>query len=488
VSDADLAALGIAARRAALVERRCSVVELIAATAALIEQRGASLHALASPFDAGALDAAAAADRRLASGAPVRPLEGTPFLVKDNIAQDGRPVHAGTPFELIEAGPPAPVVARLLAAGAILVGRAAMSPWALGGTGADALARGADALAPGADTLAPGADTLAGGADALARGAERSPHGAGGPAGDGVGLGPAPLNVAFPDLVPGGSSSGSATAVAGGLVPFALGSDTGGSIRMPAGVQEIVGLRPTRAAVSPARVFPVAPALDVVGPLTRDADDLLELIGPLLGDAAEPGAEVARARVAFCPAPDDTLAALDGAATSSAIVVATARRLADAGARVEEVALPGIAEARAAGATLLLSGAARTHRDRLAATPERFSASSKARLTQGASFSDEQVARAERARRRWAAQLSELFDRYDALLLPAFSRPIALAGRPETVEAARDIGWLMLPFSIHPGPSLVAPVPRASAAVPGAVQLVAKAGGERTLARLAARG
>ena len=97
-----------------------------------------------------------------------------------------------------------------------------------------------------------------------------------------------PINTVGPDRVPGGSSSGSAAAVAGGLVDFALGTDTGGSVRVPASYCGIFGFRPTHGRISNKGVVPLAPSLDTVGFLARDAEKLRRVGEILLDNAAEP--------------------------------------------------------------------------------------------------------------------------------------------------------------------------------------------------------
>src|SRR5687768_11931627 len=92
-----------------------------------------------------------------------------------------------------------------------------------------------------------------------------------------------PLNPAAPDRVPGGSSSGSASAVACGLVDFALGTDTGGSVRVPASNCGVWGWRPTHGVVSVAGVMPFSPSLDTLGVLAKDSDVLLRVAATLMG-------------------------------------------------------------------------------------------------------------------------------------------------------------------------------------------------------------
>ena len=168
-----------------------------------------------------ALDAEAAAD----PGAIERlPLFGIPFAVKDNIDVAGMPTTAACPAFSYIASETAPVVARLLAAGAVLLGKTNLDQFATG---------------------------LAG---------TRSPYGA-------------PRNPFDARFIPGGSSSGSAVAVAAGLVSFALGTDTAGSGRVPAAFNNIVGLKPTRGLLSARGVVPACRSLDCVSVFALSAED-----------------------------------------------------------------------------------------------------------------------------------------------------------------------------------------------------------------------
>lgn len=149
------------------------------------------------------------------------PLYGIPFAVKDNIDIAGYPTTVGCPEFAYDPTETSPVVQRLLDAGGILVGKTNMDQFAIGLTGA------------------------------------RSPYGT-------------PRNPYDPDYIPGGSSSGSAVAVASGLVTFALGTDTAGSIRMPAGFTNIVGLKPTRGLLSTRGAIPACRSLDCIAIMASD--------------------------------------------------------------------------------------------------------------------------------------------------------------------------------------------------------------------------
>jgi allophanate hydrolase len=186
------------------------------------------------------LAAAAALERRAAiEGAAAMPLYGLPFAVKDNIDVAGLPTTAACPDFVYRPTLSAPCVERLLQAGALLVGKTNLDQFATGLVGV------------------------------------RSPYGV-------------PRNPFNPAFIPGGSSSGSAVAVAAGLVAFALGTDTAGSGRVPASFNNIVGLKPTRGLVSARGVVPACRSLDCVSVFAftvGDATTVIEVIrGPDLAD------------------------------------------------------------------------------------------------------------------------------------------------------------------------------------------------------------
>jgi allophanate hydrolase len=172
------------------------------------------------------------------------PLYGVPFAVKDNIDVAGLPTTAGCPGCARIASEHAPVVAKLLDAGAILVGKTNLDQFATGLVGT------------------------------------RSPYGA-------------LSSVCAPDRVSGGSSSGSAVAVAARLVAFALGTDTAGSGRVPAAFNGLVGLKPTRGLISTRRVVPACASLDCVSVLTHTAADAALVLEVVAG--YDPGAPWSRA-------------------------------------------------------------------------------------------------------------------------------------------------------------------------------------------------
>jgi allophanate hydrolase len=169
-------------------------------------------------------EALAIAERAQASGPMGKPLYGVPFVVKDNIDVAGLPTTAACPAFAYRPATSAFVVARLERAGAIVIGKTNLDQFATGLVGV------------------------------------RSPYGV-------------PRNALRPDLIPGGSSSGSATAVGAGLVPFSLGTDTAGSGRVPAALNGIVGLKPSLGALSASGVVPACRTLDTISVFALNVAD-----------------------------------------------------------------------------------------------------------------------------------------------------------------------------------------------------------------------
>ncbi|MGO2243007.1 MAG: amidase [Halomonas sp.] len=208
---------------------RWRALDLVEATLTRIgelDTQGPMLRAVAYVFAGEARDAAIASDERRRMGCPLGLLDGIPILIKDNMDVAGWPTTAGSRALIgLNAVQDAEIVSRLRHAGAVIVGKSAMHELAAGITGASSLT-----------------------------GFARNPYAL--------------------DRSPGGSSSGAAVAVAAGYVPLAIGSDTAGSVRIPAAFNHLYTLRASRGSLPLDGILPLSPTQDMLGPLTRYVSDL----------------------------------------------------------------------------------------------------------------------------------------------------------------------------------------------------------------------
>jgi amidase len=279
-----------------------------------------------------------------------------------------------------------------------------------------------------------------------------------------TGTPPNPLDA---DRVPGGSSSGSAVAVALGEADVALGTDTGGSVRVPAACCGITGLKTTHGRVPLDGVFRFAPTLDTVGPLGRDVAAVAEgmaLIEP--GFAMPPfDADVMIGRLR--PAGTEVAPELDAAV--DAALDAAGLTWADEPVDRWQAALD-------AGNTLILGEGYREHRAMLA-YPDRISARIRRRIERGERVTDGMLDEAYGERAGLREHLGKLFERYALLALPTIAQPPPRIGAERRV----DLTALTLPFNVSGDPALALPIPVAGAALPGSLQLVAPANAEERL-------
>jgi len=223
-----------------LARGRLTAVALLEDCLDRIRALDGTLNAMLHVDEDGARAAAAASDRRLGADAPLSPLDGIPVILKDNIAAAGLPLTCGSRI-LDGYVPPADatVTARLRAAGAVLLGKANLDEFGMGSSN-----------------------------EHSAFGAVRNPH--------------------DPDRVPGGSSGGSCAAVAAGYAPLAFGSDTGGSVRLPASWCGVVGFKPTYGRVSRSGLVAFASSLDQIGPVARTVEGAALAVAAVRGhDPAE---------------------------------------------------------------------------------------------------------------------------------------------------------------------------------------------------------
>jgi amidase len=277
-----------------------------------------------------------------------------------------------------------------------------------------------------------------------------------------------PVNPADPRRLPGGSSSGSAVAVAVGEADVALGTDTGGSVRIPAACCGVVGLKTTWGRVPVDGVYPLAPSLDTVGPLGADvaaAELGMRLIEPgFAAGSCEP--RLARVRPETDPEVDPAIeAAIDAA-------------LAAAGIAVTEVAGFDFAAANAAG-NLLIDVEAYQVNEYLMPDLTRLSSYNQRNLPEAATVTADQAAEANRGRAQLREWFADLQARHPFLVLPT------LMGAPPLIgERGISLTLLTMPANLAGLPALALPVPGGPAGLPASLQLIGPPGSEEQLITL----
>ena len=392
---------------------------------------------------------ARAIDAARAAGKPPGTLAGVPFAVKNLFDVEGLATRAGSKInrERAPAERDSPLIERLEAAGAVLLGALNMGEYAYDFTGEN-----------------------------VHDGASRNPHDT--------------------SRMTGGSSGGSAGAVAGRLVPLALGSDTNGSIRVPSSLCGLFGLKPTYGRLSRARSFPFVASFDHLGPFGRSARDLALSYDAMQGPDPDDAACVNR------PA-EPTLGALERGAGGLRIAVAggyfatglTAEaqtamsRVAQALGARRTVELPEAQRARAAAYVITASEGAGLHLDRLRQRAKDFDPAVRDRLIAGAMVPATAVNRAQKFRRWYRERVLALFDEVDAILAPATSCTAPLIGqqtfRLDGVEmpVRPNLGIYTQPISFIGLPVVAVPVPLAP--LPIGVQVIAAPWREDVALRIA---
>jgi amidase len=273
-----------------------------------------------------------------------------------------------------------------------------------------------------------------------------------------------PVNPLDPLRVPGGSSSGSAVAVASGEADVSYGSDTGGSIRIPAACCGIAGLKTTWGRIPLTGVWPLAPSMDSVGPMARDVAGLIAGMQLL-----EPGFSVT------APAPRVVGRVVIGA--ESIIDDAVDSALAATGWEVLRVELDGLDQATTAAMTVLDAEAWASDSVHAETVPDKIGRDVLARLRAASTITPAALRAARERAAHWRATLSSLWDRVNLLALPT------LLGFPPTLDRSRDmlrIRGLTSPVNLAGVPALALPVP-AGGPLPASIQLIAPAGGEESL-------
>jgi aspartyl-tRNA(Asn)/glutamyl-tRNA(Gln) amidotransferase subunit A len=440
-------ASGIAAAVAAGRTTAEAVVETVLDR---IAARDPALNAFTAVTRERASAKARALDKAHASGLTPGPLAGVPFAVKNLFDVAGLPTLAGS--KINRDRPPASVdatlIQRLEAAGAVLVGALNMGEYAYDFTGEN-----------------------------VHDAPSRNPHDT--------------------DHMTGGSSGGSGGAVAGGLVPIALGSDTNGSIRVPASFCGTFGLKPTYGRLSRARTFPFVASLDHVGPLARSTRDLTLAYDAMPGYDPEDPACVDRPVQPVLRLLEQGISGLRLAVAGSphfkrgatpAAMEAT-DRVAKALSITREVETPEDGRARAAAFIITASEGAALHLDRLRTRPRDFEPAIRDRLISGAMVPGSLVVKAQKFRRWYRDQVLKLFEGVDAIIAPATPFPAPRIGQQTMMlEGAEvplrpNIGVYTQPISFIGLPVVAAPVPLQP--LPIGVQIIAAPWREDVALRIA---
>jgi aspartyl-tRNA(Asn)/glutamyl-tRNA(Gln) amidotransferase subunit A len=358
---------------------KMSALDATEAALARIERHDPVLNSFTEVTADRARAKARAIDADVAAGRPVGQLAGVPFAVKNLFDVAGLPTRAGSKInrDRAPAKRDATLIERMESAGAVLVGALNMGEYAYDFTGEN-----------------------------VHDGPSRNPHDT--------------------TRMTGGSSGGSGSAVGGGLVPIALGSDTNGSIRVPSSFCGIFGLKPTYGRLSRARSFPFVASLDHLGPFARDVTDLAlaydAMQGPDADDAActTRGLEPTLPLIAN-PISDLRIAIAGGHFQNNVFpeAVEAVGRVAKALGATKIVDVPEASRARAAAYVITTTEGASLHLDRLRKRPNDFDPAVRDRLIAGAMVPAALVDRAQKFRRWYRAQLAEIFKSVDVLLAPA---------------------------------------------------------------------
>jgi aspartyl-tRNA(Asn)/glutamyl-tRNA(Gln) amidotransferase subunit A len=438
-----------------IATKQISPVEVVRAHLDRIAVHDATLRAFITVCAEAALESARAAEAALMAGHVLGPLHGVPWAPKDLYSTKGVRTTGGSKILADSVpGEDSTVVARLTRAGAILLGKLNMHEFAYGPEGLNGH-----------------------------YGDTRNPWGT------------------DAHRIAGGSSSGSGAAVAAGLAPGSLGSDTGGSIRIPASLCGITGLKPTYGRVSRAGVLPLAWSMDHVGPMTRSARDCALMLGVIAGyDPADPTTSV-------LPVPDYG-AALTGdvkglrvgllrahftgaaAADVRAAVETSAKQLEQAGAVVDEVDLTQVVHVGTASAAIVASEALAYHAAWMRSRPQDYQPDVRERLRMGAFVTGAHYVRAQQIRALVTREVDEALARRDVLLAPATPLVAPVLGERETTlgDGPADVRTALLrctrPFNFSGHPACAAPCGFTAGGLPVGLQIVGRPFDEATVLRV----
>ena len=453
MSDGELAFAGAAeiARRVASGEVRAR--EVTATFIARIADLDPSINSFITVLADQALEQADRLDAGRRGGAPAGPLAGVPIAVKDLVDVAGAPTTAGGhPRFTRHPREDAPLVARIRSAGGIIVGKTNLHEFAYGVTNVN-----------------------------RHHGATRNPWAL--------------------DRIPGGSSGGSAAAVAAGLCAVAVGTDTGGSVRIPAALCGVVGLKPTLGAVPLEGVFPLGWSLDHAGSIARSVEDAA-LLHRVMADppqrrgradaggirAATTDGALAGIRVGI-PRPyfwEELDPEVRGPADRALEV------LRSLGAAVHETEIRWAALTGAASAIILAVEAVSVHAQGLATHPEAFADEVRVRLDRGFFVPGAALLRAQRARELLTRTFEQAFESADVLIMPTTPAAAATIAAAEQAAAgnapslSQTYTRLTNPFNVTGQPAISVPCGLTPGGLPVGLQIVGRRGNEGGILRVAA--
>ncbi|BAF88621.1 amidase [Azorhizobium caulinodans ORS 571] len=445
VGDTDLVTAGVLELGRMIRTGETSPVEITKACLSRIERIDSKLNSFITVTAEAALAQAAAVEAELAAGLDRGPFHGIPYALKDNVDTAGVLSSSHSRIFIDRVPQESATVARKLeAAGGILIGKTATFEFAIGG--------------PSFDLPWPPARN--------------------------------PWN---PDYLPGGSSSGSGAAVGGRLVPAAIGTDTGGSIRWPAAMCGITGLKPTYGRISRRGVHPNTFSLDHCGPMARSAADCAAMLGACAGyDPLDPGSIDA-------PVPDYT-AALTGSikglriglvrhwyeeeATDEVIAAVddAVEVLRQLGAVVEPLTLDPLRDYVDAKTTISITELFAVHEADIRFRPQDFGRLLRSRVMVGGLVRAEDYVQAMRWRAELSTRMMAAFSRYDLLVTAGWMAP-ADPAVPDGVDFFKKRQLVTMPFSLAGLPALALPCGFSSKGLPLSLQIAGRPFDEATVLR-----
>jgi len=439
-----------------IAAKKVSPVEIVQAHLDRIAALDGKIKSYITVLGESALAAAKAAEAAVVSGGALGPLHGVPVGLKDLYCTKGVKTTGGSKI-LAEWLPEedATVVTRLAAAGGVVLGKLNMHEFAFGPEG----------LNPH-------------------HGAPRNPWD----------------NATH--RICGGSSSGSGASVAAGMCPGALGSDTGGSIRIPSSLCGLSGIKPTYGRVSRAGVLPLAWSMDHVGPMCRSAADCALMLAPMAGyDPRDPTTSV-------LPVPDYAAALtgelkglrvgmlrsffLEGAAPAQrAAVEAAAKVLAAEGASVEDVDLKSIGLAPGASHAVLAAEAYAFHEEWLKTRASDYGADVRERLRVGAFITGAEYVKGQRLRALLKNEVDAALAKLDVLLAPTTPIEATAVGQnevrigEETLPVRASLIRFTRPFNLTGHPAASVPCGFTAEGLPMGLQIIGRPFDEATVLRVA---